>query len=285
MRPQRGHQAHPAGQQRRARLGQLRVPRVERRRHRFTGRAAQVPLGPRGLEQGGALPQHPFVVRAQPRVPRRGGDQQLVQEPPPLAGIALDQGHVFGREQHRAQRAQDVPRPRHRRPVQPDPVGPAGVELDLHQRAALGSAHRGPQHGPVSAPPDQRRVGGDPVAAQRGQVADRLDQVGLAFPVRPAERGHARPELEAELGVGPEVGQREPGEVHRPSLRCDAANADHAAREGPTGPSGRAILRREPQRGAERSGGFRGVVPPGQHRPPGPALTGLRPSPSRRDRS
>src|SRR6185437_1991213 len=93
------------------------------------------------------------------------------------------------------------------------------VELDLYQRAALRPGHRGAQHGALGAAPDQRRVRGHPVAAQRGQVADRLDQVGLAFPVRTAERGHARPELEAELGIRPEVGQREPGEVHTPRLR------------------------------------------------------------------
>ena len=40
---------------------------------------------------------------------------------------------------------------------------------------------------------------------------------------------------------------------------------DRAVREGPSGPSGRVILRRAPQRGAKRTGGFRGVVPPGQH--------------------
>jgi SAM-dependent methyltransferase len=41
------------------------------------------------------------------------------------------------------------------------------------------------------------------------------------------------------------------------------------ARGSKQSPSGSAILRLGPQRGAERTGGFRGVVPPGQHGPPG----------------
>jgi hypothetical protein len=55
--------------------------------------------------------------------------------------------------------------------------------------------------------------------------------------------------------------------MHLPANRrygeSRGASRDHAAREGPLGPSGRLILRRVPQRGAKRIGGLRGVVPPG----------------------
>src|SRR6266478_4878592 len=51
--------------------------------------------------------------------------------------------------------------------------------------------------------------------------------------------------------------------------RAARRSRDRAAREGPVGPSGRAILRWAPQRGAERSGGSwgspPGLTPPDQH--------------------
>ena len=266
MRPQRGHQAHPAGQQRRAGPGQLRVPRVQGGRYRLAGRAAQVRLAPGRLEQRRALPQHPVVVGADARVPRRGGHQQLVEEPAPLAGVALDQGQVLRGEQHRAYRAQDVAGPRQRRAVEPDPVGAARVELDLDQRAAVDPGHGGAHHGAFGPLADQRRVGGHPVAAQGGQVADRLDQVGLALAVRPAERGHPRPQLQAEVGVRPEVGQREPGQVHSPSLRREPRGVSLAIERparGRQAPPAARYYGEHRSRGAERSGGLRGVVPPG----------------------
>ena len=45
-------------------------------------------------------------------------------------------------------------------------------------------------------------------------------------------------------------------------LRAGRARPSRGPR-GAAGLSGRVILRRGPQRGAERTGGFRGVVPPG----------------------
>ena len=171
---------------------------------------------PARLEQRRPLLEHPLVVGADPGVPGRGGDQQLVEEPPALLRVALDQGQVLGREQHRAQHAEHLPGPRHRGPVEPGPVRPAGVDLDLHQAVAVGGGDRGAQDRPARAPaPDQRRVGRHPVAAEGGDVADRLDQVGLALPVRrrssvltPGSR------LSSAAGVGPEVGEREAGQVH-----------------------------------------------------------------------
>src|SRR5205807_907878 len=47
------------------------------------------------------------------------------------------------------------------------------------------------------------------------------------------------------------------GEARRATVTANSAGASphRAPREGPPGPSGRAILRRAPQRGAERTGG------------------------------
>ena len=48
--------------------------------------------------------------------------------------------------------------------------------------------HLAADDGALGAEPDQRRVLRDPVRAEGREVADRLDQVGLALPVRPDER-------------------------------------------------------------------------------------------------
>ena len=97
------------------------------------------------LQQRVALLEHPVVVRPHPGPAGLPRDQQVVQEPAPLAGVALDQGQVLGREQHRAQRAEHVARPRHRRRGSAGPGWPCPalissstsvVALVLHDRAA-----------------------------------------------------------------------------------------------------------------------------------------------------
>ncbi len=165
----------------------------------------------RRLQQRGPLPDHPLVVGADPGVPRCRGDQQVVEETPPFPGVPLDQRQVLRREQYGAEDPEDLAGPGQRRPVQPHPVRPARIDLDLDQRAAPARRDRRPDDGPVGALADQRRVRGDPVAAQRGDVADRLGQVGLALAVRPAQGGHSRFEHQVGRGIGPEVGEREPG--------------------------------------------------------------------------
>ena len=67
---------------------------------------------------------------------------------------------------------------------------------------------------PLRAGPDQWRVTGDAVAAEGGEVADGLDEVGLALGVRADEGRHALLDREVEKRVRAEVGQRQVGNVH-----------------------------------------------------------------------
>jgi hypothetical protein len=53
------------------------------------------------------------------------------------------------------------------------------------------------------------------VAAQRGDVLDRLDQVGLALPVRPDENGRARLQGKVNAAVAAVIGEREMPYVQR----------------------------------------------------------------------
>ena len=121
---------------------------------------------------------------------------------------------VLGGEQHRAQHAEDLTWPGHGCAVQPGAVRPAGVDLDLDQAVALGGGHRAAQDGPLRPVPDQGSVAGNPVAAQRGQVADRLDHVRLALPVRADERAHPGLQAQVHRGVGPEISKGEAAQVH-----------------------------------------------------------------------
>ena len=92
----------PAARRRAGRGG-----RPRRRAWRTSPCARRTPAAG-GLEQGVALLEHPVVVLADAGQPRRPRDQQFVEEPPPLGGVALDQGEVLRREQHRPQDAEHV---------------------------------------------------------------------------------------------------------------------------------------------------------------------------------
>ena len=157
------------------------------------------------LQQGVALAQHLVVVGAHPGPAGLARDEQLVEEPAPLRRVALDQGEVLGREQHGAQRAEHLSGPLHRRAAEPGTVGPAGVELELDQRLAPVAHDHAPDHRLAGAEPHQRLVGGHPVARERGEVADRLDQVGLALSVEPDQRRDPRTQRQLGALVAAEV--------------------------------------------------------------------------------
>jgi hypothetical protein len=201
-------------------LGQVPVPHVQRA---DVALAAGPARAARRLQQRAALPQHPVVVRAHPGVPGRAQHQQLVQEPAALTGVAAHQRQILRREQHGAHDAQHVPRPGHRRPVHPGPVGPARGDLQFHGQLATGVHHRAADHGARGAVPHQRRVGGHPVRAEGGQVSDRFHQVRLALAVRPDQ--HTGPRLERQVGLRPgaEVGDLEVSDVHRGWVSWPAA--------------------------------------------------------------
>ena len=141
----------------------------------------------RGLQQRRALLEHPLVVGADAGQPRGSGHDQLVEEPAALGRVAPHDGQVLRREQHRAQRAEHSRGRGTGDAVELGPVGPAGRDLDLDPQLARVGDHRGPDHGSLGAGADEWRIGRHPVAAERGQVAQRLDQVRLALAVRADE--------------------------------------------------------------------------------------------------
>src|SRR5699024_8961326 len=135
-------------------------------------------------------------------------------EAPTPPGVPLDEGQVLGCEEHGAQRAQYVAGAGERGAVQLRPVGLAGRDLQLDQRLARVADDGRAQDRPVGAEAHQRLVGRDPVAGEGGDVADRLDEVGLALAVEADEGG--RPRLQRQIGrlVAAEVTDAQVPDVH-----------------------------------------------------------------------
>ncbi len=211
-RPQQVHQLQPGGDQLGSLARQVGVPHVQRRQVRRRPALAQ--RSTRRLEQRVALLEHPVVVGPHASHPRLTGDEQVVEETAAIRRVALDQREVLGGEQHGAQDAQYLAGPRDGRGVDAGPVGPAGGDLQLDQGGSTVADHPSPDHGPRGPLADQRGVGRHPMAVQRRQVADGLDQVGLALPVRADERRHPGLQRQLDRCVGAEVGQRQVADVH-----------------------------------------------------------------------
>ncbi len=220
------HERSPRDDDLRTRLSELRVPDVERPQvrtgptapHRRTGR----------LQQRGPLAQHPLVVRDDAGDPGCQLHEEVVEESATPVRVALHEREVLGREEHRAQDPEDVPRPRRRTAVDPRAVRLARRHLDLDQRgpgvAGVELADDASPHDRPRRPgPDQRRIRRDAVAAQRRDVPERLDEIRLALPVGSDQRGDARVERELDLRVRAEVGQREVRDVHACPVRRTAA--------------------------------------------------------------
>ena len=209
MRGELGEGAQPRREQLAAGRGQVRVPDVQGGRRLGRRRSAPGPPAQR-LEQRAALLEDPVVVGPDPGEPRPAGHHQLVQEPPPLRRVALDDGQILGREHHGPQHPDQLPRPAQRRPVQLGPVGLARGDLDLQlqlPRIVQPGLHPRPDDRPLGPEPHQRDLRGHPVRRQRRQVLDRLDQIRLPLPVGPDERRHPGPERHIHLRVRPEIGQ------------------------------------------------------------------------------
>ncbi len=124
-RAQRLDELQPRGEQLGAVAGQMGVPDLQRA-ERVTGAgsgeprlrllaAGALPSPWPGLhgaaQQGAALLEHPVVVSPYAGEAGRAGDQQIVEEPAPIGGVALHEREVLGGEQHRAEQAEDVARP------------------------------------------------------------------------------------------------------------------------------------------------------------------------------
>jgi hypothetical protein len=99
---------------------------------------------------------------------------------------------VLEGEHHAAKGADGVFWPGQRDPVEPDPVRPACVELDLDQAVPGRRPDGRPQDRPVRAHPDHGSIGRNAVAGEGSGIVHRLDQVGLACAVGANERGDAR---------------------------------------------------------------------------------------------
>src|SRR5690606_20760420 len=71
-----------------------------------------------------------------------------------------------------------------------------------------------PDDRPLGTRPDEGLVRGDPVAGERGDVRDRLDEVGFAITVRSNQDTGARLEVDLDVRIGTEVHQLQPPHVH-----------------------------------------------------------------------
>jgi hypothetical protein len=222
---------HPGHHELRAELRQVLVPRVQRRgdiRTRHPSRTSR-----QGLQQCVALLQHPVVVRPDPGEPGPPRHEQVVEEPAPLAGVALDDRQVLRREQHDDEGAEQVPRPLQGCPVELRAVRTPRHDVQLEQqrsRVVDAGLDASPYGRPFRARPYERGIGGDTVRAERRQVLDGLDEVGLALPVRPDEHADARLQRDLDLRVRPVVDQMEVRDVHeagraRPRISSAGASA------------------------------------------------------------
>src|SRR6266487_4538151 len=165
------------------------IPRIERGQHPCRNAVAVGPAATRGaadtrrLQQGGPLLEYPLVVGPHAGEPRRADDQEIVQEPSALAGISLDEGEVLGSERYGLQGADDLPRLPDRRPVEPGPVGAPRVDLEFDKSAGRRRIDLNPDDGTFGALAHERRIRRGAVTAERGRVANRLDQVRLPVAV------------------------------------------------------------------------------------------------------
>ena len=148
-----------------------------------------------GLEQGGALLEDPLEVGDGAGQPGRAQHEQVVEEAAPVAGVALDQGEVLGREHDRADQADDVAHPRQCRLVDSSLVRLADIDLDLEHRRTPVLDHRGAHDGLLAPRPGRggcRRRRGARTAAR----GSRPPRPGWSCPGRcgrrtPSRRGRA----------------------------------------------------------------------------------------------
>ena len=194
-------QLQPRAHHGRAGAGELVVPHRERR----TVRVREPPGAPRRFQQGVALLQRPVVVRARGTEHRPHGRGEIVQEPPPVGGIPLDQGQVLRGEQHGVQGPQGLTGADRGRPIDPHAIGPCGIEFVLEDRALSPAVDAYPDDRLVGSRGDERSVARDTVGAQGRGPVDRLHDVGLAHTVGSHEHRESRGEREVQTGIGPEV--------------------------------------------------------------------------------
>ncbi len=196
--------------------------------------SADEPAGPGALQQRVALLEHPLVVGHHARESRGALHEQLVEHAPTHRRLAAHDGQVFGCEQHAVRVARQLAG-LHGRAVELGAIRALPVELQLDEQLAVAVGEQRPHDRGIRPGPDQRLVARDAVRTECGEVADRLDEVGLALPVAPDEHRGARPEHELGALVVAVVGEGEAGDVHAglPSRPSDRINATRDRRPEP----------------------------------------------------
>src|SRR5829696_2378422 len=209
---ERRHQPQPLGPDLGAGHGELLVPHLQR------GQGAGRKPTAGAAQQGVALAEDPVVVLPAAVVPGQPLGGQGVEEPPALLRVAPDQAQVPG--------------PRDGGTVHPPPDPRPRAQLDVDQQAPAGPPHGGANHRRRRPGPDQAGVLPDPVRAERGQVAGRLEQVRLADPVGPDQHRHPGRQVDRRPVVVPEVDDLQPLHTHASTLARRSATRARTAHPG-----------------------------------------------------
>ena len=170
-------------------LGQPGVPHVERHGRRLVEPAA-------GLAQQHVALAHDAVELEAQRVVLHGQrDERVVEEAPPVAGAALDQRQVVGREHGDPHHAEQVAGPAEPLAVDLHAVAARRHQLGLDQRRRARRRRRTSARTIAALGADaHQRVGRRAAeAAERRQVGERLGEVRLALPVVADDDRRARP--------------------------------------------------------------------------------------------
>ena len=168
---------------------------------------------PRRLQQRRALAQHALVVREDRRHPRGGRDHERVEESAATGRLTPDDREVLGREQHRIDISLRLARA-HRIAVHEQAVRAAAIDLALHEHLAPTVSQRRPDDRGRLPRPHERLVRRHPMGSAGREVADGLDEVRLALPVRADDDRHTAIEVELGPRVVAEVGELEPTDDH-----------------------------------------------------------------------
>jgi hypothetical protein len=153
MRRQICQRRQPRLEQFGARLCEVGVPDIQGRGS-LTRRLTVSEPTAEGFEQRVALPQHPLVIPAYASQPRPARHDQVIDEAPAFAGIALDDCDVYGREHHGAQYSYDFASGAQWCTVELGAVGLAGIEFELEgqlPRIVEPGVHPGSHYGAGSA--------------------------------------------------------------------------------------------------------------------------------------
>ncbi len=150
---------------------------------------------------------------------RAGGDENVVEEVPPLLRSALHEHQIVGGEHRHPEGLQEILGAPDALAVAEDLVSAGRGDLDLHKRAPAGLFDLDPDDRPATAGPDQRLARAPAERAERRGVADRLEQARLARSVLAGD-DRERPGRWVELGVGevPEVANLQVDDVGQETL-------------------------------------------------------------------